>query len=293
MPQSKVRPLNTIVLVAGLAGLCGSVGLVHADTVADAAADTLALSGTEHFAQPADAGADALAQPDPDAPKPDPDSFFRGWEGSVAFGLNGASGNTERFGVRGQFDAKRETSRNITTFGALYVYATDEGEKSEHRGELFGQYEWKVGEDGKWRPFAKAKAEYDEFKDWRWRLSGFVGVGYALIETETTTFVPRIGVGASREFGGSNNDITPELDLGWDFEHKFNENVKFFNTFDYYPSLTKFTDFRIETKAGLDVLLSKENKLSLKIGIDDRYDSTPEGQNRNDISYFALLAYNF
>lgn len=252
----------------------------------------LTLNGSERFEQPTDAETDPAAA-EAEAPKPDPESFFEGWAGSFAFGLNGASGNTERFGLRAQFDAKRETSKDITTFGALYIYATDEGEKSEHRGEIFGRYEWKLGEDGRWRPFATAKAEYDEFKDWDWRVSGFVGVGYALIENETTKFVPRIGIGGSREFGGQSNEFIPELDLGWDFEHKFNENVKFFNTFDFYPSLKRITDYRFSTKAGIDVLLSKENNLSLKLGVEDEYDSTPEGQNRNDIRYFALVAYNF
>lgn len=277
--------------VGAAAALLAGAGLAHAESMSAFAERAVALTGTEHLAQPAE-GAAAASEPTPEAPA-DPDSFFKGWAGSFAFGLNGASGNTERFGLRSQLDAKRETSRNITTFGALYVFATDDGNKSEHRGEVFGKYEWKIGEDGRWRPFATAKAEYDEFKDWRWRVSGFVGVGYALIQNETTLFVPRVGIGASREFGGRSNEIIPELDLGWDFEHKFNENVKFFNVFDFYPSLKNFSDFRIETRAGLDILLSKENNLTLKLGVEDKYDSTPEGAKRNDFSYFALIAVNF
>lgn len=278
-----------IMVVCGLAaplGLAGASVGAEAGLLTEAAADALTLDRAVY----ADPAADATAAPA--TPPPDPDSFFRGWKGSLEAGISGSSGNTEKFGGRAALKMQRETSKMITTFGAQYLYSTDDGNKTESKGEVFGKNEWKLG-DSKWRFYATAKAEYDEFQDWDWRVSAFVGFGYELIKTDTTLFVPRFGVGASKEFGGSENKITPELDLGWDFEHKFNENVKFFNTFDFYPALDRFGPYRFETKAGLDILMSKENNLSLKLGIDDKYDSTPEGKKRNDLTYFIALAWAF
>lgn len=288
MSMSFAGTLPAALTLSATALLVLSTGAAAESFVEHAERATVLPAGT--YAEPpadADPAADIAVAP------ADPDSFFEGWTGSFAFGMNGASGNTERFGLRAQFDARRETSKIVTSFGALYVYATDDGNKSEHRGELNARNDWKLGEDSRWRIYALGRAEYNEFKDWRWRVSAFAGVGYALIQNETTLFLPRVGIGGSREFGGTANDIVPELNLGWDFEHKFNENVKFFNVFDYYPSLKNFSDFRMETSAGLDVLLSKENNLSLRLGVENRHDSTPEGAKKNDFTYFALIAYNF
>ena len=43
--------------------------------------------------------------------------------------------------------------------------------------------------------------------------------------------------------------------------------------------------------AGWEVLLSQAANLSLKIGVVDRYDSTPNGRERNDLNYTALLLW--
>lgn len=273
-------------LVMGLSGAALAAEAREAEAnLSEAAASALTLNSSEAYADPAPA---AEAPPAP----ADPDSFFKGWKGQVEGGLAGSSGNTERFGARAALGLKRETSKMITTFGAGYLYASDEGNKTESKGEVFGRNEWKLG-SSKWRFYATAKAEYDEFQNWDWRVSAFVGFGYELIKTDSTLFVPRIGVGASKEIGGSENKITPELDLGWDFEHKFNENAKIFNTFDFYPALDQFGPYRFETKLGLEVMVSKENNLSLKVGVEDKYDSTPDGKKRNDVNYFLTLAWAF
>ena len=43
--------------------------------------------------------------------------------------------------------------------------------------------------------------------------------------------------------------------------------------------------------AGWEVLLSHAANLSLKLGLIDRYDSTPNGLERNDLNYTALLLW--
>lgn len=280
----------TLAAVAGLAATAPLALAAESASLSESARSALTLDAAETYSQPADpAAAPAAAAPAP----ADPDSFFKGWTGSLEAGMSGASGNSENFGFRVGLGLKRDTSKMLTTFTTSYTYASQEGDKTENRGDAMLRNDWKFGADNRWRFFALGKAEYDDFKDYDWRLSAFVGVGYELIKTDTTLFVPRIGVGITREIGGSSNEIVPELDLGWDFEHKFNQNVKFFNTFDFYPSLKKITDYRIETKAGLEVLLSEENKLALKIGVEDKYDSTPEGLKRNDLTYFAVVSWNF
>lgn len=225
--------------------------------------------------------------------KPDPESFWEGWKGSAELGLNGASGNSENFGFRAGMGLKRETTQMITTLGFSYNYSTSDGDKTTDRGELNAKNEWRVAPP--WRVFVAGKLEYDQFQDWDWRTSLFAGVGYEFIKTDRTLLLGRVGVGFSREIGGSDNRIKPELDLGLDWEHKLDDRQKLFASVDYYPSLLNFPeDYRVAAKAGYEVLVDPTNGMALKLGIEDMYQSKPGGgKKRNDFTYFATLVWNF
>ncbi len=228
-----------------------------------------------------------------EAPAPEPATFADGWKFSAAFGLNGSSGNSENLNLRAAFDGVRKAKDLDTSFGLVYSYATDKGNKSQSRGAAFVRNDWSFGESP-WFIYALGKAEYDEFQAWDWRVSAFVGPGYRFIKNETTTLNGRVGVGLTREVGGPDNSFTPELDIGIDFTHKFSERTKMFVTLDYYPSLERITDYRATAKAGLDIMVDPELALSLKIGVEDRYQSDPgQGFKKNDVDYFIMLAVAF
>ena len=175
----------------------------------------------------------------------------------------------------------------------MYTYAKDDGEESENKGQIDLRNDWLLGKESPWRVYALGRVEYDNFQNWDWRVSAFAGIGYEFIKTEKTTLIGRFGAGASREFGGDDNRITPELNFGADFEHKFTDTQKIFASLDYYPSLLNFSDFRLVGKAGYEILLDPESGLSLKLGVEDRYDSSPDGAKRNDLDYFVLMVFKF
>jgi putative salt-induced outer membrane protein YdiY len=243
---------------------------------------------------------DAAPPPPPPPPppalppevKPDPDSFWKGWTGSLEFGLNGSDGNSQSVAMRAAANAKRDMSTMTTLLGISYVYGSQDGDKNLEHGEINARNDWKIGSP--WRIFATGKVEYDTFKDWEWRLSAFAGFGYEFIKTDNTLLLGRIGAGASKEFKSSKNRIEPELDIGLDWEHKIDERQKVFVSGDYYPSLHRFTDYRAVIKAGYEVLVDPKNNLSLKLGAEDNYNSNPgPDRKKNDLLYFATIVYNF
>lgn len=254
------------------------------------AADAAVAAPAAPAAAPAPAAEPAKA---PEVKK-DPESFWDGWAGKVELGITGAAGNSENFNFRGAFGAKRETSKIVTTLDALYVYGSSDGTKSTDRGEAALRNDWKI-EDSKWRFFVIGKGEYDQFQDWDWRASVFAGVGYEFIKSDTTSLLGRAGLGFSKEFGGSDNRIKPEANLGLDFEHKLDERQKIVASLDYFPSLLNFPkDYRVIGKAAYEVLVDPKNNLSLKLGVEDRYQSAPgDDKKRNDLLYFATLVYTF
>ncbi len=245
-----------------------------------------------------------LAQDQPDEPAEQPvtldaesppasQSWLNGWTGSAALGLNGADGNTERFSFRAETNAKRTVEAYETSLSFLYAYAQEDGNDSESRFEANARNDW-LFKDSRWRFFALAKYEFDNFQDWDHRISLFAGPAYEFIKNDTTFLLGRVGLGVAREFGGEDNTWTPEGLIGADFEHAFSDRQKITATADFFPALDDVGDYRFVAKAAYEIIVDPTNGLTLRLGIEDRYDSTPgDGFKRNDISYFALLAWNF
>lgn len=223
---------------------------------------------------------------------PPPKSFWRGWSGSIEGGLNGSSGNSENFSIRGGINAARASETATTTASLAYTYDTSDGVNTKSRGVFDLRNDWNISE--RWVLFAIAKTEYDEFQDWDWRLSLFVGPGYYFIKEEQTQLLGRIGVGVTKELGGSRDDFTPEGLLGFDLLHTLTERQKLFLTADFLPDLSELGEYRINAKAGWEILVDPEVNLTLKLGVEDRFNTNP-GPNRrgNDLEYFALLVWPF
>ncbi len=220
-------------------------------------------------------------------------SFFRGWEGSAEVGMNGSTGNTERFNLRAGINAERDTERTFTTTSLTYTYAKEDGNDTENRLRFQLRNDWKLA-DSRWFVFAQGSAEYDEFQDWDARLDGFFGLGYRFIDTERTRLNGRLGTGLSYDIGGSDNRIRPEGLAGADIRHQITERQLFRADVEYLPEYTNFAHYRIRARASYEILVDPEVNLTLKLGVENRYDSDPgAGFKRNDLDYFAVLAWSF
>jgi putative salt-induced outer membrane protein YdiY len=254
----------------------------------------------------------AMAQSDPLVPKPDdqlkvgdgaveltPESkpgwaFLRDWHGGVELGLNGSEGNSQNFNMRAGANAERKTDLYVTKATFVYERASADSEVTKNRAELAARNDWIFEKGSPWRYFVQGGVIYDDFQDWQWRLTVANGIGYAFIENERTTLVGRAGVGLRRDVGGDDNRIHPEGLLGGDLSHKLTERQLLTATVDLYPDFLNLHNYRAVAKATWELLVDPETKMSLKIGVEDRYDSEPgPDTKKNDFSYFALLVWSF
>lgn len=226
-----------------------------------------------------------IGSPPPPPPPPE-------WCGSVELGVSGAEGNSQLFKVRAASLLKQETKENIFKTDLLYAFANANDERTENRLFITSRYEWLLGESP-WSIFVRGELEYDEFKNYDLRLGLHAGFGYTFYKDDATLFKGRIGAGASREIGGTENRLMPEGLIGGDFERKFTERQKFVANVDIFPDLGEIGEFRAELRACYEILIDPEWNLTFKIGAVDRYDSTPEGKKRNDVEYFGLLVWKF
>lgn len=223
----------------------------------------------------------------------DPVDFWHGWKRTADVGINGAEGNSENNSFRAGFTGERKASDMETKAGINYVYSSTGGEKSTSRGEAFLRNDW-LFKDSPWGVFAQGKLEYDEFAAWDWRASFSVGPSYTFIKNDTTLLRGRLGLGGSQTWGDPDEDFRFEAMAGLDVEHKLTERQKVYASVEYYPDLSDFPGYRLDAKAGWELLVDPESNLFLKVGLVDRYDSAPgDGKKKNDFEYFATLSWVF
>ena len=114
------------------------------------------------------------------------------------------------------------------------------------------------------------------------------------LKNETTSFIGRVGVGASQQVGGDDSDVKPELLGELDFEHKLTDRHTIGAFSGIYPDVSNFGEFRYIGSAYWDMALSETLPLKVRLGFEDRYRTDPDpGDKSNDLDYYASLIYDF
>jgi len=234
---------------------------------------------------PADAGGLLPAAPPP--PKI--------WSGGAEIGTNGASGNSEVFNLRVGFNAARKTVDNVFASDFLYTFARNNGATTQQQALINARDEILFA-GSPWSAFASTNIEYDELRAFRFLVGVYGGVGRVLIDDERITWRVRVGAGAVRRIGrdGAMSEWTPEALLGTDFTYRMDDRQSFIASVDYYPRIDNFEQFRVRARAAYQIILHRPTCTTLRIGVQDRYDSNPGGNaKRNDLNYYATLGFTY
>jgi putative salt-induced outer membrane protein YdiY len=214
------------------------------------------------------------------------------WEGNLEMGVNGTEGNSQTFNLRFGAKLKRKTEWNSLSADLDYRRDSADSQETANRAFLDWRFEH-FFKDSPWTWFVHGTVEYDEFQAFDLRVALDTGLGYQFIDTDMTNLIGRFGGGTSREIGGPDDEFLPEAVFGLDFEHKINKRHKLTLTLEYRPDVTDCADYRLNSKAGWEILLDEAMNLSMKITASDRYDSTPHGAKPNDLDYALLMLWGF
>jgi len=214
------------------------------------------------------------------------------WDGAFEIGLNGTEGNTETFNIHTTGKLKRKTDWVVQTFEARWIDKSAAGVNTARNGQAEGRTEW-PWKDSPWSLFVHGLAEYDEFRAYDMRVSGDMGVGYEAVKTDVAMIKLRFGGSTSYEINGPEKDPRPELISALELERQLSERQKLSMSTEYYPDVTDFGDYRLNTRASWEVVVDPAWGLSLKLSALNRYDSTPNGSKPNDIDYSAVLLWSF
>lgn len=230
------------------------------------------------------------------------------WAGSADVGLNGATGNSELFNFRTNLNAVRKTPTNILTTDFLYQFTQQDGNTSTNQALLNARDEV-LFRGSPWGAFGSVNLEYDELREFDFRVGVYAGLGYTVVDRKELMFKVRAGAGAVREIVTRDQPITtdplaltapptadrwtPEFVFGYDFRYVLNDRSALLSVLDYYPRVDDFSQFRVRMRAAYEFVLDPQTCTILRLGVQDRYDSDPGLSNKNDLSYFATLGFKY
>jgi putative salt-induced outer membrane protein YdiY len=212
------------------------------------------------------------------------------WTAGLELGINGSEGNNNVFSMRTGGHAKRETKRWKFDSSMAYNKNHSNGVETQNNGKLDARID-RILAESPWTLFFLENLIYDEFQAFDIQLSLNAGVGYRLLDTETIDLVSRFGAGATREFGGPDDDWQPTALAGIDYEHQITKMQRATAKIDYFPEWEDFRQYRVVTDLGWQIDLDQPRNVSLKLSLIDRYDSTPDGVEPNSFDYAVLLIW--
>lgn len=212
------------------------------------------------------------------------------WESSAALGFTLSTGNSETLLGTADFNGTKKWDAYEWIVGANLTYGENDGTKNADSQRILTQLNWLVSE----RAFAYGRVEAmrDTIADIDYRIPLSVGMGYYFIKNKDTFLSAEVGPGFVLEKKGGNSDTYMTLRAAERFEHKFNENVKLWQSLEYTPQVDDFDNFQVVAELGIEAKLSKA--LSLRTYIQDTYVNKPAaGRKDNDAKLVTAIAYKF
>ncbi|HCO59949.1 MAG TPA: hypothetical protein DIT58_07115 [Porticoccaceae bacterium] len=212
------------------------------------------------------------------------------WEKQLDLGISGSDGNSQSQDIHLALNARHENAEHRWDFQSVYDQSEKDGEKSQDEFFAALNRDWLLP-DSPYFYFTSGRFDWDDFQDWDYRLNLAGGVGKDFIKRDDWLLSGKTGIGFNREFGGDDDDISPEglLELLSYWTLTEHHKIEFKTTF--YPQLDELSEFRNITS------LAWVNKLNasmrLKIGLSNEHDSdVPDGVKKNDFKYATSLSWD-
>jgi putative salt-induced outer membrane protein YdiY len=249
-------------------------------------AETQPVVAEQPAAEP-DSGAPAAAA-DAEAGLLEP--LLPGWERQFDLGVGGAEGNSQSRTIHGALTAKTESPEHRWDVRLAYDSAEKDGERSRQEFFAQGNRDWLVPDSPHFY-FALGRLDWDDFQDWDYRINAAGGYGYEFVDRPDWQLRGKVGLGASREFGGEDDALSPEGLLGLESFWELGEHHRIEFATTLHPQFDEPSEYRNLTS------LSWVNKLNaamrLKIGLTNEYDSAVgEDAEHNDFTYTTALSWD-
>lgn len=217
------------------------------------------------------------------------------WDGEFSAGVDGSQGNTELVRVRGGVRLSRRWTRDRLQIQADYRFARDARGERENRLDSLVRHERTAGDNGRFGYFTEVDADTDSSLDFDARVRLNTGPTYWWVRNPKAELRSSAGLAITREFGAPDSEYIPEFTAEIRGERDVTERMKLIGSVRYDPEVEALSKYRLRTRAAAEYLIDPELRLSLRLEVENRFDSDPAGAQtqQNDLDYAARLVWRF
>jgi putative salt-induced outer membrane protein YdiY len=212
------------------------------------------------------------------------------WQSKAAAGLSLAKGNSDTVSLSLELTADQKTQKHETSLGALFAYGETGAIPTEQNGKAFAHYNMLSG--GRTYLYVNFDIGHDSIASVDYRIITGPGIGYYVLKDENQALKVEIGASYVDEKlrNGTGSD-TIALRIMQRYELALSKTAKLWTALEYLPELDDMDTFLLNAELGVETTIS--SKLSLRLLIQNRYDSAPvTGADENDVSARMALVYN-
>ncbi len=219
------------------------------------------------------------------------DSAPSNWVGAINLSLIDTRGNTKNQSAALDANAVLTEEKNRYTTKFYWLYSKQEGVLTERKAGASFQYDYLAGENYFYTASAALETDDRANLDLRYR-AGF-GIGYDWLKSEKTDVSVEAGLNYIQEefSNGQDNDVIA-VNLGYDLVHRYNERIKFNQSFDICPAIDDVRDVYARLESRLSNKLSDTMTAAISSVFD--WDNTPAaGADRRDHRLQITLGWTF
>lgn len=213
------------------------------------------------------------------------------WSGKFGLGVADTTGNSEARNINTIFEATRKSPSDKLFLDAQYNRTVSAGIKSADL--VRGGMRLDVNTSPSNFYFLFGRMEIDKIQLLDLRSTVGVGLGHTFYDHAKGHLDLGWGFTYVRdtfESAPTNSDITFLTSFNWN--RKTGNSSGFSERLLYYPNVSEFSDFRIESDTKFDYALS--SNLSLVLGVVDRFDNRPlDGKKKNDLTVTTSITKKF
>ena len=230
------------------------------------------------------------------------------WTGTLKFAGFFTDGNTVRRGVGTAFDASRRSEVDRISFDATWDYGED---KKDNDGDPATPKTWELTQrraggglkydyflSKRWYALATARVLGDTLANIDLRFTGGAGLGYTVIENDTTTLLVEGGLSYFNESyrevapGDEDSDDYLAARAAYKLSHALTAKTKLLHGVEAFPSLENAKDLYLQAKT--EVVTSLTESMIGSVGWILDYDNTPSpGAERADNRILVSVGWSF
>lgn len=243
------------------------------------------------------ATASVLSIPRDQIVKVAPASLAQPWKGDILIGATVQTGNTRTTQINASADAVRRWENSRLTLEGQYIYGrehdrtTGTDSTTSDYAEASAKYDYFLTK--KFYLYGLMQAQHDAVADLNIRLTPSAGVGYQWHESPKWNFSTEAGLGWTYEDyspGGVDEYFAGRL--AYHFDYHIAKNLLFTHNFEFLPDLEDFSQFVINSDAGIRADFTKQ--LFTEFKVQWTHDSKPApGAEKDDLRFLASLGWHF